>query len=184
MSPTMTDASCPRQYPILMLISQQEGDDISNLEIPKDEPTGQEQASLAPSSPAPPSHIAFASPFPTPEKIKGTGVRGMLTKGDVLTFLGKAVQPNKPTLLGPGAEAPKKAEAKVEKDYWTGSQFASSSKYLKARAGTVPLMLASFDTVIADYLPPPTTRAASTLPPVLPPKPKSGDFLDGLVNPV
>jgi e3 binding domain len=27
------------------------------------------------------------------EKIKGTGVRGMLTKGDVLTFLGKASNP-------------------------------------------------------------------------------------------
>ena len=27
------------------------------------------------------------------EKIKGTGIRGMLTKGDVLTFLGKASNP-------------------------------------------------------------------------------------------
>jgi hypothetical protein len=27
------------------------------------------------------------------EKIKGTGVRGMLTKGDILTFLGKASNP-------------------------------------------------------------------------------------------
>lgn len=53
-----------------------------------------------------------------PEKIKGTGVRGMLTKGDVLAFLGKASSPTgtfKQTQLGPGAEAPKKAEARVEK---------------------------------------------------------------------
>lgn len=53
-----------------------------------------------------------------PEKIKGTGVRGMLTKGDVLAFLGKASSPTgtfKPARLGPGAEAPKKADAKAEK---------------------------------------------------------------------
>ena len=53
-----------------------------------------------------------------PEKIKGTGVRGMLTKGDVLAFLGKASSATgtfKPTRLGPGAEAAKKAETRVEK---------------------------------------------------------------------
>ena len=53
-----------------------------------------------------------------PEKIKGTGVRGMLTKGDVLAFLGKASSPTgtfKPAQLGPGSEAAKKAEARVEK---------------------------------------------------------------------
>jgi pyruvate/2-oxoglutarate dehydrogenase complex dihydrolipoamide acyltransferase (E2) component len=52
-----------------------------------------------------------------PEKIKGTGVRGMLTKGDILAFLGKASSPTgtfKPARLGPGAEIPKKVEAKVE----------------------------------------------------------------------
>ncbi|KAH9038966.1 single hybrid motif-containing protein [Lactarius pseudohatsudake] len=202
---------------VIALLAE-EGDDISNLEIPKDEPTPsksapvpkQEQAPLAPSSPAPPvtpkatHHISHSRPlFPSvsrllqeygvqdPEKIKGTGVRGMLTKGDVLAFLGKASSPTgtfKPTLLGPGAEAPKKAEAKVEKpqplDGLAIRQLIVQSMYqtaLKARAGTVPPILASFDSVIADYLPPSTTRAASTLPPVLPSKPKSGDFLDGLV---
>jgi hypothetical protein len=53
-----------------------------------------------------------------PEKIKGTGVRGMLTKGDVLAFLGKASSPTgtfKQTQLKPDLGAPKVVEAKVEK---------------------------------------------------------------------
>jgi len=53
-----------------------------------------------------------------PEKIKGTGVRGMLTKGDVLAFLGKASSPTgtfktaQPRLE---SGASKVVEAKVEK---------------------------------------------------------------------
>jgi hypothetical protein len=53
-----------------------------------------------------------------PEKIKGTGIRGMLTKGDVLTFLGKASSPTgtfKPAQLGPESGFSKVVEAKVEK---------------------------------------------------------------------
>lgn len=53
-----------------------------------------------------------------PEKIKGTGVRGMLTKGDVLAFLGKASSPTgtfNPVQSKPGSEAPKRVEAKVDK---------------------------------------------------------------------
>lgn len=53
-----------------------------------------------------------------PEKIKGTGVRGMLTKGDVLAFLGKASSPTgtfKQAELKPGSGAPKAAEVKIEK---------------------------------------------------------------------
>lgn len=53
-----------------------------------------------------------------PEKIKGTGIRGMLTKGDVLAFLGKASSPTgtfKPAQLKPESGAPKAAKAKAEK---------------------------------------------------------------------
>jgi pyruvate/2-oxoglutarate dehydrogenase complex dihydrolipoamide acyltransferase (E2) component len=200
---------------VIALLAE-EGDDISNLEIPKDEPTPsksipvpkQEQAPLAPSSPSQSvtpkatHHISHSRPlFPSvsrllqeygvqdPEKIKGTGVRGMLTKGDILAFLGKASSPTgtfKPARLGPGAEVAKKVEAKVEKplDGPAIRQFIVQSMYqtaLKARAGTVPPVSADFDSVIADYLPPSTTQVASKLPPVLPSKPKSSDFLDGLV---
>jgi len=200
---------------VIALLAE-EGDDISNLEIPKNEPTPsksipvpkQEQTALAPASPAPPvtpkatHHISHSRPlFPSvvrllqeygvqdPEKIQGTGVRGMLTKGDVLAFLGKASSPTgtfKPAQLGPGAESPQKVEARVEKplDGLAIRQLIVQSMYqrtLKARAGTVPPILADFDSVIADYLPPSTTQVTSTLLPVLPSKPKSSDFLDGLV---
>jgi pyruvate/2-oxoglutarate dehydrogenase complex dihydrolipoamide acyltransferase (E2) component len=124
-----------------------------------------------------------------PEKIKGTGVRGMLTKGDILAFLGKASSPTgtfKPARLGPGAEIPKKVEAKVEQplDGPAIRQLIVQSMYqtaLKARAGTVPPVSADFDSVIADYLPPSTTQVTSKLSFAPPSKPKSSDFLDGLV---
>jgi len=124
-----------------------------------------------------------------PGKIKGTGLRGMLTKGDVLAFLGKASSPTgtfKLTQLGPGSEAPKVAAEKVEKplDGLAIRQLIVQSMYQttsKARAATVPPIPADFDSVIADYLPPTATPPARTIPPVLPSKPSSGDFLDGLV---
>lgn len=123
----------------------EEGDDISNIEVPENEPepsesattSKQEQAPSSPQSAPTPAttpkathHVSHSRPlFPSvarllheysvrdPEKIKGTGVRGMLTKGDVLAFLGKASSPTgtfKPAQ--PRSEsAASKVEAKVEK---------------------------------------------------------------------
>jgi pyruvate/2-oxoglutarate dehydrogenase complex dihydrolipoamide acyltransferase (E2) component len=108
----------------------EEGDDISNLEAPKEEAAPPEEAAApTPSSSTPPSSSSegpfnpeshppqsaeahghgppqHSRPlFPSvhrllaennitnADKIKGTGVRGMLTKGDVLAFLGKASGP-------------------------------------------------------------------------------------------
>jgi pyruvate/2-oxoglutarate dehydrogenase complex dihydrolipoamide acyltransferase (E2) component len=114
---------------VIALLAE-EGDDISNLEAPKEEPKPATTEAKPSSSPAPtptsvpstsakpdastqtPSsghpkkHPEHSKPlFPSvlrllseynvadPEKIKGTGVRGMLTKGDVLAHLGKASGP-------------------------------------------------------------------------------------------
>lgn len=82
-------------------------------------------------TPKPKHHISHSRPlFPSvarllqeygvrdPEEIKGTGIRGMLTKGDVLAFLGKASSPTgtfKQTQLNTGSEAPKVAQVRVEK---------------------------------------------------------------------
>ena len=107
---------------IIALLAE-EGDDISNLQPPKEENPTPKQTATSPSSPPPeppklstetavpslppqlhPSTPLFHSRplFPSvyrlllefsvkePELIKGTGVRGMLTKGDVLAYLGKA----------------------------------------------------------------------------------------------
>ena len=130
----------------------EEGDDLSNLEVPKDEEPSQSKPSPASSSgsqpqqsSAPPSAIPDKSGasssvppsrpqhgelpshsrplFPSvlrllqengisdAEKIKGTGVRGMITKGDVLTFLGKASGP-----LGSFKAALDKEEAKLKSE--------------------------------------------------------------------
>lgn len=108
----------------IALLAEQ-GDDISNLEPPKEDtsPPKPEASSSAPSPPtsvpdkqnaqpsSPPTTHSGARPasshplFPSvlrllqensiedADKIKGTGVRGMLTKGDVLAYLGKASGP-------------------------------------------------------------------------------------------
>lgn len=120
---------------IIALLAE-EGDDISNLQIPKDDvaPPPPKEAETSPSvrSPTPNSDRLFTSePQPpqsaeghgSPEhsrplfpsvhrllvengitdaaKIKGTGVRGMLTKGDVLAFLGHASSPLGTFKFGP-----------------------------------------------------------------------------------
>ena len=125
---------------IIALLAE-EGDDISNLQPPKEEKSAPKEAAASsslpplepkprteessPSSP-PQSHpsapLSHSRPlFPSvhrlllefgvtePESIKGTGVRGMLTKGDVLAYLGKASGP-----LGTYKE-PHPGAAKVEK---------------------------------------------------------------------
>jgi pyruvate/2-oxoglutarate dehydrogenase complex dihydrolipoamide acyltransferase (E2) component len=56
------------------------------------------------------------------KKIKGTGVRGMLTKGDVLSFLGKASSPtgtykaNGSSTVPPGAASAAAAPAQQKKE--------------------------------------------------------------------
>ena len=109
---------------IVIALLAQEGDDISNLQPPKEEapkeisvtsqtiPVAPKDGTsdLSPSSPTPTQlavpHAMHSRPlFPSvyrlfkehnvakPDAIKGTGVRGMLTKGDVLAYLGKASSP-------------------------------------------------------------------------------------------
>lgn len=99
----------------LIALVAEEGDDISNLEVPKEaeesKPADPESApapkSDAPSEPAGPAQNTFTRPlFPSvlrlieehgisdaEKKITPTGPHGMITKGDVLAFLGKARTP-------------------------------------------------------------------------------------------
>ncbi|EDR10881.1 uncharacterized protein LACBIDRAFT_232722, partial [Laccaria bicolor S238N-H82] len=131
----------------------EEGDDISNIEVPKQQaapPTPRQEASSqspavdssvqpTPQPSEPPTLLSHALPshsrplFPSvhrlllennisdPGKIPGTGVRGMITKGDVLTFLGKASGPNgtfkqSPSPIEEGNKLlQKKEEVKVRK---------------------------------------------------------------------
>lgn len=192
----------------LIALLAEEGDDISNLEIPKPKPaaakpdeTPKSEAAPPPPppSPAPPrpaKHIEHSRPLfpsvsrllqehdiPNLEKIKGTGVRGMLTKGDVLAYLGKASSPT-----GTFKEAEKTIEApkKVEAEPLDGGairrlivgNFYQSS--VKARASAAPKLSADFDSIISDYLPSSTLPSSQHAEPRKP-QSTSASFLDGLI---
>ena len=129
----------------------EQGDDISNLEVPKENENSAKQADKKPQPPqqeskpeatddgakahhAPVSvhDIKHDKPlFPSVQRllvenniadtkdIKGTGVRGMITKGDVLAYLGKADAPaGDPTeKAAPAPEKPTKESKKRKDEY-------------------------------------------------------------------
>jgi pyruvate/2-oxoglutarate dehydrogenase complex dihydrolipoamide acyltransferase (E2) component len=122
----------------------EEGDDISNLEIPKEEakpveltkstePEKRSESAPPAASPTPPKHSTShihidGAAFPSVirllnesgiedyKKIKGTGVRGMLTKGDVLAFIGKASSPTGTYKKSPPPQTASAAPASVKKE--------------------------------------------------------------------
>ncbi|KII89285.1 hypothetical protein PLICRDRAFT_110091 [Plicaturopsis crispa FD-325 SS-3] len=201
---------------VIALLAE-EGDDISNLQPPKESspspsqspPQPQPQFPPTPSAPAPTPPPKAHTPlkhthplFPSVHRllleagitdadtITGTGVRGMLTKGDVLTFLGKASGP-----LGTSKEASKSevaaasAAKKVEgpldgaaiRQQIVSAMLRAS---IRARAAVPgPVVEPDFDSVIADYLPPAPKSAATTPPPPVQGSGKSGSagYLDGLI---
>ncbi|TFY65022.1 hypothetical protein EVJ58_g2228 [Rhodofomes roseus] len=203
----------------------EEGDDISNLEPPKEDtppPPKQEASSSTPSPPqsvpdkqdAQPSSPPPVRPSMHPEssrplfpsvlrllqengienadKIKGTGVRGMLTKGDVLTHLGKASGPmgtykETPSDVvtksgGDQTKPPKKEEPRLLDGAAVRQLIVRNMLEASVKARTPPAAPpADFDSVIADYLPPakaPSPRAEASL--AKPSKPAAG-YLEGLI---
>ncbi|KAJ7118805.1 single hybrid motif-containing protein [Mycena epipterygia] len=121
-----------------------------------------------------------------PSEITGTGVRGMLTKGDVLAFLGKASGP-----MGTYKESPPPmVQAQPKKEEYkpldglalrrliVSTMLQNSVKARNPAADS--LAHADFDSVLADYLP-----RTSTTPPVkaspVPSPPKATNWLDGLI---
>ncbi|KAF7796913.1 hypothetical protein EIP86_008098 [Pleurotus ostreatoroseus] len=204
---------------VIALLAE-EGDDISNLEAPKEEAKPAQSTSSGGQTP-PPSSVpdkASASPSVPPTRppsdssathessdrplfpsvlrllqenniksadIKGTGVRGMITKGDVLTYLGKASGP-----LG-SFQAALDQEAQKAKDEKTVTKKPEAPPVLdgpavrrlivanmleasqrKPAPGPVP----TFDDIIADYLPSAPKPSTTTTPA---PKPQS-EVSDGL----
>ncbi|KAK7688998.1 hypothetical protein QCA50_007689 [Cerrena zonata] len=198
----------------------EEGDDISNLEIPvESEAPKQEVASTLQSSLSPPPPVTSNSqstpesrPHVTPSSsrplfpsvlrllsengiekadgIKGTGIRGMLTKGDVLAHLGKASGP-----LGTYKSFMEKEEQKTDKvekkkeeapaplDGLSIRRLIASNMVqasIKKRTPPASTKSVDFDDIIADYLPS-APKPKST--PATPTKSQSGSssYLDGLV---
>ncbi|KAH7340585.1 single hybrid motif-containing protein [Rhizoctonia solani] len=124
------------------------------------------------------------------KKIKGTGVRGMLTKGDILAHLGLASTPTgtfkitqpkdtpaTASKTGPKAEGPNMAEI----DAPTLRKLIIEGMVLRAdksRAAAKPAP-ATFDSIIDDYLPP---KPAGVKLPVIPPTtPARHGYFDGLL---
>ncbi|KAF7353708.1 Pyruvate dehydrogenase complex protein X component, mitochondrial [Mycena venus] len=207
---------------VIALLAE-EGDDISNLQPPKEdasprrkqEPESSAASSPAPSSPAqeskpsppasapkhahsstPPSHsrplfpsvhrLLLEHDISKPSAIKGTGVRGMLTKGDVLAFLGKASGPMgtyKETPPPTAQAQPKKEEYKpldgpALRRLIVSTMLQNSVKARNLSPGS--LAQADFDSVLADYLPSTSTVPRPTSSPA-PPPPKTTNWLDGLI---
>jgi len=119
------------------------------------------------------------------DKIKGTGVRGMLTKGDVLAYLGKASGPMGTYKEPPKEDTtkpPKKAEPVILDGASLRRLIVTSMLESSLKARSVPAPPADFDSIIADYLPPTKSTAASSDIPLLPkPSKSNGEFLDGLI---
>ncbi|KZS98872.1 single hybrid motif-containing protein, partial [Sistotremastrum niveocremeum HHB9708] len=145
-----------------------------------------------PSKPIFPSVMRLLEEYNVSESdIKGTGRRGMLTKGDVLAFLGKASSPTgtyKPpkdeTGLGKGPVPPKAPEPpKVRAlDGPSVRRLIVQALYEKSRPATPrPTTTPDFDSIVNDYLPP--SSRSSTSPPTPPTRPASqpaDKYLDGL----
>lgn len=187
------DGSKNVQVGKVIALLAEEGDDISNLEAPKEEskpaPSPQpETQAAAPPPPAPapqptaskvshhPKHSKHLLPsvirlliegnVADAEAIPGTGVRGMLTKGDVLAYLGKASSPT-----GTFKEAkkevsePKRVEEVKPLDGAAIRQLIVSGLAAKMKLAPTPTTPATFDDIIADYLPPsPSSPKAAPIP--------------------
>ncbi|EJD05936.1 single hybrid motif-containing protein [Fomitiporia mediterranea MF3/22] len=200
---------------VIALLAE-EGDDISNLEAPKEEASKASQKPQEKSTPEPSKttesalqaptaqplghdiHVQHAKPlFPSvqrlliengienADKIKGTGVRGMLTKGDVLAFLGKASSPLgtfKPQKVD--TPAPKKAQEEIKvldgpaiRQLIVTNLLQSS---LRARSIPPPAVPYDFESIINDYSPREATPSTSKASPSEKPTPRDSYF-DGLL---
>ncbi|KAF8415899.1 single hybrid motif-containing protein [Boletus edulis BED1] len=200
---------------VIALLAE-EGDDISNLEAPKEEQSSPapkaETSAATPSSPpasqTPPEPVQEPkthSHHPTHSKhlmpsvirllieggvanaevIKGTGVRGMLTKGDVLAHLGRASNPfgtYKPLQKETGKAAPAKPEAPIKPlDGDAVRQLIVSGLAARFKPAPLPTTSYSFDSVIADYLPPARETSPSTAPVPSTTKDSTTVYFDGLL---
>ncbi|KAG9087994.1 hypothetical protein FS749_002503 [Ceratobasidium sp. UAMH 11750] len=160
---------------------------------PQPQPSGSTHHSF-PKGPLFPSVMRLLAEHNVPtkdaKKIKGTGIRGMLTKGDVLAHLGLASTPtgtfkttvpkDTPAAAGKGAkpETAKKVEPLDAAGLRRAIVEGLAARADKARAAPKPAP-ATFDSIIDDYLPP---KPAGVKLPVLPPAtPARHGYFDGLL---
>ncbi|KZO90373.1 single hybrid motif-containing protein [Calocera viscosa TUFC12733] len=208
---------------VIALLAE-EGDDIANLEAPKESAAPkpappQEEAKPAASTPPPstsasppsapqplsnhPFEIETAHPlFPSvhrlleennihdTSKIKGTGIRGMLTKGDVLAYLGLASNPygtfrgeakaEKTVVKQVEAKKEVKAEAKPLDGFALRSLFAQGLANMGKPPPVAVHPAATFDDIIHSYMPKAPTPVPGIAVRAVPPTKRSKGYLDGL----
>lgn len=203
---------------VIALLAE-EGDDITNLEPPKEAEaspasTSASSESLSKTSSPPPKEErespiteatnqpikldASAPIFPSvlrllhenrisPEHVKGTGRRGMLTKGDVLAYMGKARSPTGTWKETKESLIPKQT---VQKDKVKDLDASTVRRMIveglsdishKATAGPSVQPDATFESIMAEYLPSPPMKP--NVDPSLLSKPRATGrgYLDGLI---
>jgi len=222
---------------VIALLAE-EGDDISNLQPPAEEAKPEPTQQPAPSEPATPKSEPSQTPststplhlhknlehsrplFPSVlrllqehnvdsvDKIKGTGVRGMLTKGDILVHLGLASGPTgtfkethgldehkaKPAQKSEKVEPPLDGPAirrlivsnmlLVSTRARSGPgnvSFYISTANTKSDSQTIAVDgTPDFDSIIADYLPS-VPQPPNNKDSSVPPKPSQPDYFEGLL---
>jgi len=120
----------------------------------------------------------------SPEKVKGTGRRGMLTKGDVLAFLGKASSPTGTWKNVVESPIPKR-EARSTKpqaevlDAPTLRRLVMEglSEMSKRRQVSSTPTSATFESLLEGY----RLQSSPSVPPITPPLEKPRGYLDGLI---
>jgi hypothetical protein len=222
---------------IIALLAE-EGDDISNLQPPAEEAEPEPAKQSAPSEPETPKsepgptpstsapshshkHFEHSRPlFPSVlrllqehnvdslDKIKGTGVRGMLTKGDILAHLGLASSPSGTFEENHGLDEhkarPAQKSEKVEPPLdgpairrLIASNMLATSTRARSAPGKIPFYMfivnrksdmctiafdgtPDFDSIIADYLPstPQPLNNENSSVPLKSPQP---DYFEGLL---
>jgi len=193
----------------LIALLAEEGDDISNLEVPKEE--AKEERSTSSSSETSPPSAPKSEPTAQPpaashgplkhskplfpsvlrllvengisdaDKLKGTGRRGMLTKGDVLAHLGKASSPTgtyKESVKESHTPVPPKEEKILDANDVRKLILAGMVKSTAPRAPKLAEDL-SFASIIADYVQPQTPQPSKVIIPGTPTK--SPSYFDGLI---
>jgi len=197
----------------LIALLAEEGDDVSNLEVPKKkESSSSKQQDAKPSvSASPPStststtqktsqsqpiKIDHSKPmFPSvlrlleengisPEKVKGTGIRGMLTKGDVLAFMGQARSPT--GTWNAVKESPIPASTHKPVKELTSSEIRrliveGLSDMNRSQQRTPSLPPATYDSILAGYTTSVKSKPVQSQTPSQTPREPTRGYLDGLI---
>ncbi|KAG8968282.1 hypothetical protein FRC03_008148 [Tulasnella sp. 419] len=207
----------------LIALLAEEGDDISNLEVPAETEAPKKAESSSTPTPEPSSQSASPPPPPPAQKsasseshshalphsskplfpsvlrllqehglsdvdalgIKGTGVRGMITKGDILAHLGLAssaygtYKPGTPTDHLKSGEKKETKEVKTILDGDAVRKLILSGMVKRVQPTPIAPFDVTFQSIIGEYYPPSPPKTVPIVPPATPKKAEG--YFDGLI---